>query len=56
MCATHAPDGERGPNAFMANLRQPGPLSWKLQRLIANMGFKVSHAQRCCGKAGEPGC
>ena len=45
-----------GPSYLLANLRQPGPLGWKLQRLAANMWIKVSHRQQCCGHPGEPGC
>jgi hypothetical protein len=61
MCATHPPsdpepDQPFGPSYFMANLRQPGPLGWKLQRLWANFGVRVSQRQNCCGHAGEPGC
>jgi hypothetical protein len=61
MCATHPPDPQppehqRGPGQFVRNLRQPGPLGWKLRRLVTNMGIKIAHGQRCCGHAGEPGC
>ena len=45
-----------GPAALLANLRQPGPLSWKVQRVVANIGFKIVHRQSCCGHPGEPGC
>jgi len=41
---------------FLANWRQPGPLGWKLQRLVVNLSIKVWRRQRCCGHAGEPGC
>jgi hypothetical protein len=51
-----SPEERPSPSALLANLRQPGPLSWKLQRALANMGFKITHAQRCCGRPGEPGC
>jgi len=61
MCANHPPrdpepDQPFGPSYFWANLRQPGPLGWKLRRLWANLGVRVSQRQNCCGRAGEPGC
>jgi hypothetical protein len=61
MCDTHPPEDDSapqriGPSEFVRNLRQPGPLGWKLRRLLANTAIKVSHGQRCCGHAGEPGC
>jgi len=40
----------------MANLRQPGPLGWKIQRVIVNEAIKLVRRQTCCGHAGEPGC
>jgi predicted metal-binding membrane protein len=52
--ATHAPAASL--SAMWANLRQPGPLGWKLQRLLANTAIKVGQRQGCCGHAGEPGC
>jgi len=60
MCApdsghTHPP-APAGPGVFLANWRQPGPLGWKLQRLVVNLSIKVWRRQRCCGHAGEPGC
>jgi hypothetical protein len=61
MCASHSPDEPRdaepfGPGYFLANLRQPGPLSWKLRRVWANTATKITKRQHCCGNAGEPGC
>jgi hypothetical protein len=60
MCDTHSanpqPEGPSGPSYLLANLRQPGPLGWKLRRLAANMGIKISRRQGCCGHPGEPGC
>jgi hypothetical protein len=60
MCATHSHDDpqgdQRGPNQLIANLRQPGPLGWKLQRLFVNTWTKIAHRQVCCGHPGEPGC
>jgi hypothetical protein len=61
MCATHSPGPEPeaapfGPRYFMDNLRQPGPLGWKLRRILANTGIKLTRRQHCCGNAGEPGC
>ena len=61
MCATHSPGPEPaeapfGPRYFMDNLRQPGPLGWKLRRILANTGIKLTRRQQCCGNAGEPGC
>jgi hypothetical protein len=60
MCAPdasgHSPHDEPVSNPFLANWRQPGPLSWKLQRLFVNTWTKISRGQRCCGNLGEPGC
>jgi hypothetical protein len=59
MCATHQPTDPDQPvekNAYLANLRQPGPLGWKLRRVWANLGIRISQRQTCCGHAGEPGC
>jgi hypothetical protein len=57
MCARHSNEpGPAGPRYLIANLRQPGPLGWKLRRLIANTGIKFLRRQACCGNAGEPGC
>jgi hypothetical protein len=61
MCGTHQhaePDDDQpfGPSYFLANLRQPGPLGWKLRRLCANNLTKIIKRQHCCGNAGEPGC
>jgi len=62
MCATHSgghaqgDEQPHGPAYFMANLRQPGPLGWKLRRILANTATKVMRRQRCCGNGGEPGC
>jgi hypothetical protein len=41
---------------FWENLRQPGPLDWKVRRFLANMSTKVLRWQVCCGRPGEPGC
>lgn len=38
------------------NLRQPGPLGWKLKRFFANNASKLAHRRNCCGHPGEPGC
>jgi len=47
-------DGQRHPNAFLANLRQPMPLRQKLRLLIKNrLRFPPPV---CCGYPGEPGC
>jgi hypothetical protein len=61
MCDTHSHDPQQpelptGTSYLLANLRQPGPLGWKLRRLGANTWIKISHRQQCCGHAGEPGC
>jgi len=61
MCANHSPDEPQHnepitPSYFITNLRQPGPLSWKLRRIWANLGIRVSQRQTCCGNGGEPGC
>jgi hypothetical protein len=62
MCANHpadesAPhDAQIGPRYALANLRQPGPLGWKIKRTLANTGIKLWRRQHCCGHAGEPGC
>src|SRR5438445_12358457 len=57
MCATHSSDDQpRGPNYLLANLRQPGPWRWKLERVLANTAIKFSRRQPCCGYPGEPGC
>jgi hypothetical protein len=60
MCATHSgddrPRGPTGPRYLLANLRQPGPWRWKLERVLANTWTKLSRRQRCCGHPGEPGC
>jgi hypothetical protein len=62
MCGTHSsehPEPEKArvsPSDFLANLRQPGPLGWKLRRILANNAIKISRRQRCCGNLGEPGC
>jgi hypothetical protein len=63
MCANHEPAEPEAnqpftpsPSAFLANLRQPGPLGWKLRRLWANNLTKITKHQNCCGNAGEPGC
>jgi hypothetical protein len=44
------------PRAALGNFRQPGPLGWKLRRLLANTATKIVKRQNCCGNAGEPGC
>jgi hypothetical protein len=53
MCAP-----EEAPNLAAAreNWRQPGPLGWKLRRLVANNFTKLMRRQHCCGRPGEPGC
>ena len=61
MCANHEPAGPEqqlpfGPSYFIANMRQPGPIGWKLRRLWANTATKITKRQQCCGNAGEPGC
>ena len=61
MCSTHEADRtpeEPGPSpqTLWANLRQPGPLGWKIRRALANTATKVVHRQSCCGHDGEPGC
>lgn len=61
MCANHTtdpepPDEPWGPSYFLMNLRQPGPLGWKLRRVLANSGIKIARRAHCCGNAGEPGC
>lgn len=61
MCASHEPTDPGagqpfGPNYFVANLRQPGPLGWKLRGLWTNSLIKLTKRQHCCGHAGEPGC
>jgi len=61
MCSTNSGDvspasQQSGPGVAWANLRQPGPLGWKLQRLFANTATKLVRGQRCCGNDGEPGC
>lgn len=61
MCANHSADPQPehdqfGPGYFVRNLRQPGPLGWKLRRTLANTWIKISRGQHCCGHAGEPGC
>jgi len=61
MCSTsggdHSPHRQQSStNASLANWRQPGPLSWKLQRAFVNTWIKISRRQRCCGNLGEPGC
>jgi hypothetical protein len=61
MCAGHEDDqqpeklGASWRTEWM-NLRQPGPIGWKLRRTIANTVTKVVHRQPCCGHDGEPGC
>jgi hypothetical protein len=60
MCSPNAGDHSHGhqssPNAALANWNQPGPLSWKVQRTLANTWTKIVRRQRCCGNLGEPGC
>jgi hypothetical protein len=62
MCSTNAGDPspglqpQHGTSALLANLRQPGPLGWKVQRTVVNMWSKFTRHQACCGHAGEPGC
>jgi hypothetical protein len=50
---SHQPPGTA---AFLANWRQPGPLRWKVQRVLVNTGIKIWRRQQCCGHGGEPGC
>ncbi|MDQ3810663.1 MAG: hypothetical protein M3336_10265 [Chloroflexota bacterium] len=40
----------------LANLRQPGSLTWKLERYTANMLARLRRRSTCCGHPGEPGC
>jgi hypothetical protein len=61
MCSTSGGDDsshepQAGPRQSWANLTQPGPLGWKLQRLVANTFTKLLKGQSCCGNHGEPGC
>jgi hypothetical protein len=58
MCSTGHPEPETPHSAqiLWANLMQPGPLGWKLQRFFANTFTKISRGQQCCGNDGEPGC
>ena len=62
MCSTHAGDDEsahaqaQSARASWDNLRQPGPLGWKLRRFFANTAIKLVRRQSCCGNDGEPGC
>jgi len=62
MCTGHSTDQQPpeqpriGMNYFLVNLRQPGPLGWKIRRVLANNAFKIAHGQPCCGNRGEPGC
>lgn len=54
------PDDDNTPrrslSASRANWQQPGPLSWKLRRTLANTASKLLHLRSCCGHPGEPGC
>jgi hypothetical protein len=61
MCSSNSDDGAPhmdvpSPRAAWDNLRQPGPLRWKIERFIANTTSKIVRRQACCGRAGEPGC
>lgn len=63
MCSTNDGDHDHGHdrppsrlNYAWANLTQPGPLGWKLQRFFANNAYKVRNGKQCCGNLGEPGC
>jgi hypothetical protein len=61
MCSAHDGDhtpeeSQPTPSALWANLRQPGPLVWKIRRTLVNTATKVVHRQSCCGHDGEPGC
>jgi hypothetical protein len=61
MCSTSDGDDSSqephaSPRQLRANLTQPGPLGWKLRRLVANTFTKLSKGQNCCGNLGEPGC
>jgi uncharacterized membrane protein YeiB len=54
MCQT--PEESPSLSAVWANLRQPGPLEWKVRRVLANTRTKILRRQTCCGHPGEPGC
>jgi hypothetical protein len=58
MCTPNpSPEPPRpSPNVALANLRQPGRLSWKVERWLANMFIRVRTRSDCCGTDGEPGC
>jgi hypothetical protein len=56
MCSPDNAHAPLGPSAFMDNLRQPGPLGWKLRRTVVNVSLKFIRRQACCGNNGEPGC
>ena len=42
--------------SYVRNFGQPGSLSWKAQRWLANMLTRVRRRSTCCGNDGEPGC
>ena len=53
-----APDsvaGQRGPGAFMDNLRQPVGSLRKLGLVARNLARRL-RGRGCCGHPGEPGC
>jgi hypothetical protein len=61
MCAENGGEHQHGDEklssrAGWVNLTQPGPLGWKLRRIVANTTIKVRRRQQCCGNHGEPGC
>ncbi len=50
-------NGERTSfDAWLQNLRQPGTVSWKIQRWATNMLIRLRRRSDCCGNDGEPGC
>jgi hypothetical protein len=56
MCASNHQDPRPSARSAWSNLTQPGPLTWKAQRWIANMLARFRLRANCCGNAGEPGC
>ena len=60
MCEVPHPEAEsprRGNlGGAIANFRQPGSLSWKVERWTANMAIRWRRRSNCCGNDGEPGC
>jgi len=47
--------GQRGPGAFMDNLRQPVGSLRKLGLVARNLARRL-RGRGCCGHPGEPGC